>query len=92
MSDYGITLSNPSPVIGTAAHQLEEIIFFRNSKPTPTQKCLVRKIGKPAKKGFMFRRRDIVYAWLLPAVDRAGSRCFVMNNVLRQCGLPYRSA
>jgi hypothetical protein len=27
MSDYDITLSNHSPVIGTAAHQLKEIIF-----------------------------------------------------------------
>ncbi|MEO6824834.1 MAG: hypothetical protein ABI167_08960 [Nitrosospira sp.] len=65
MSDYNITLSNPSTVIGTAAHQLEEIISSRHGKPIPGQNAPC--VRSASQKKFIFHR-DIFYACLLPAV------------------------
>jgi hypothetical protein len=56
MSDYGITLSNPSPVIGTAAHQLEELIFSGKARPTRKWKCLMPFCAKLASQAFYSRR------------------------------------
>jgi len=48
----------------------------------------LRKIGKPR----ILFQENISRARPLPASRGVGSWHFVMNNVLRQCGLPYRSA
>jgi hypothetical protein len=50
--------------------------------------AVLRKIDKP---NILFQE-NIVRARPLPASRGVGSWRFVMNNVLQQCGLPYRTA